>query len=160
MIAASLRATVLENLRELNRDFGISILYITHDLTTAYEVSERIIVLYKGSVAEVGDVEAVVQNPEHPYTQLLIRSIPMPDPDKKWIGSSTDQDSPYASMTETPGCKFANRCPYAMPVCVETPPPFFRPAFNGAMPAYLIENSPSAKLKELTGHRDKTRAGA
>ena len=68
MVDASLRATILENLRQLNTEFGISIIYITHDLTTAYEISERIVVLYRGVVAEEGDVVPVVQEPEHPYT--------------------------------------------------------------------------------------------
>ena len=63
MVDASLRATILESLRALNRDFGISLIYITHDLTTAYQIAENIIVLYRGSVAEVGDVELVVKEP-------------------------------------------------------------------------------------------------
>src|SRR5258705_4821712 len=84
MVDASLRATILESLRSLNRDFGISLIYITHDLTTAYQVAENIIVLYRGSVAEVGDVELVVKQPQHPYTQLLVGSIPLPDPDRAW----------------------------------------------------------------------------
>ena len=156
MIDASLRATVLENLRELNRDFGISILYITHDLTTAYEISERIIVLYKGSVAEVGDVESVIQEPEHPYTRLLIRSIPMADPDQKWLGSHTDQDSPFADTLNVAGCKFANRCPHAMTVCVETAPPYFKTATDRATSCYLYEKSPVVDLKDMTRLPDKS----
>lgn len=84
MIDASSRATVLANLRQLNQEFGISIIYITHDLTTAYQISENIIVLYAGSVAEIGTVEQVVNQPRHPYTQLLIGSIPLPDPTRHW----------------------------------------------------------------------------
>src|SRR5918993_2829447 len=72
MVDASLRATILGSLRELNRAFGISVLYITHDLTTAYQISQDILVLYRGTVAESGNVETVVQNPQHPYTQLLV----------------------------------------------------------------------------------------
>ena len=83
MVDASLRATILESLRDLNRRFGISIIYITHDLTTAYQISENIVVLYRGAVAEVGDVERVVKQPEHPYTRLLIGSIPRPDPERR-----------------------------------------------------------------------------
>ena len=81
MVDASLRATILGSLRELNQEFGISLIYITHDLTTAYQISENIIVLYRGSVAEAGDVEQVVGDPQHPYTQLLVGSVPLPDPD-------------------------------------------------------------------------------
>src|SRR3954451_24719936 len=68
MVDASLRATILESLRRLNREFGIAILYITHDLTTAYHVSKDIMVLYRGELAEVGDVEHVIKDPQHPYT--------------------------------------------------------------------------------------------
>ena len=80
MVDASLRATILRSIRDLNRDFGISVIYITHDLTTAYQMCDNIIVMYRGTVAEAGSVEQVIQNPKHPYTQLLIDSVPQPDP--------------------------------------------------------------------------------
>src|SRR6202163_1013585 len=84
MVDASLRATILDNLRQLNRDYGISIIYITHDLTTAFQISDNIIVLYRGAVAEAGDVDLVVKQPRHPYTQLLINSVPEPNPNHAW----------------------------------------------------------------------------
>ena len=84
MVDASLRATILGSLRKLHDEFGISLIYITHDLTTAYQISQNVIVLYRGLVAEAGDVEEVVGEPKHPYTQLLIGSIPLPDPDHPW----------------------------------------------------------------------------
>src|SRR5262249_30264572 len=80
MVDASLRATILGSLRKLTREFGISLVYITHDLTTAYQISQNIIVLYGGSVAEAGAVEQVVRAPMHPYTRLLVGSIPLPNP--------------------------------------------------------------------------------
>src|SRR5438552_9319734 len=92
MIDASLRATVLGNLLELKRQFGISLVYITHDLTTAYQISDQIIVLYQGDVVEAGDPEQIVRAPQHPYTQLLIRSIPEPDPDQHWGEDDMDLD--------------------------------------------------------------------
>ncbi len=92
MIDASLRATVLGNLLQLKRQFGISLVYITHDLTTAYQISDRIIVLYQGDVVEAGDPEQIVRSPQHAYTQLLIRSIPEPDPDQHW-GEDDDEQS-------------------------------------------------------------------
>ena len=79
MVDASLRATILESINGLNEDLGITILYITHDLTTAYHVSDYIIILYKGSVMEAGNVDTIILDPKHPYTQLLIDSIPWPD---------------------------------------------------------------------------------
>ena len=127
MVDASLRATILENLRQLNTEFGISIIYITHDLTTAYEISERIVVLYRGVVAEQGDVVPVVQEPKHPYTQLLIGSIPMPDPDQKWQQGlevvAPSSDASAETMSEDyQGCQFTDRCPHAMDICKSAPP--------------------------------------
>src|SRR5215204_2643630 len=92
MVDASLRATILESLRQLHLKFGISMLYITHDLTTAYQISHNIIVLYRGEVAEVGDVDLVVKQPRHPYTQLLINSIPIADPKKPWTKHDVTQE--------------------------------------------------------------------
>ena len=79
MVDASLRATILDELRKINTEFGISLLYITHDLTTAYQVCDNIVVLYQGTVAEAGSVERVIRNPKHPYTKLLVSSIPLTD---------------------------------------------------------------------------------
>jgi peptide/nickel transport system ATP-binding protein len=84
MIDASLRATVLNNLLQLKHQFGISLIYITHDLTTAYQISDHIIVLYHGEVVEAGPPEAVIEQPRHAYTKLLIESVPEPDPDHAW----------------------------------------------------------------------------
>lgn len=88
MIDASLRVSILKNLLQLKQDFGISILYITHDLTTAYQISDSIIVLYRGAVVEQGDVE-LVKKPQHPYTKLLVSSIPVPDPNRRWEEDDT-----------------------------------------------------------------------
>ncbi len=77
MVDASLRANILETLRKLQRDHGVSIIYITHDLTTAYHIAHSIVVLYRGSVMEAGGIDEVIKSPQHPYTQLLIDSIPV-----------------------------------------------------------------------------------
>jgi peptide/nickel transport system ATP-binding protein len=79
-----LRVTILANLLKLKRDFGISLVYITHDLATAYQISDHIIVLHKGEVVEEGDPEQVVKHPQHAYTKLLIGSIPQADPNLQW----------------------------------------------------------------------------
>jgi peptide/nickel transport system ATP-binding protein len=84
MVDASLRANILESLRNLHKQHGVTIIYITHDLTTAYHVADNIVVLYKGDVVESGDVETVIRNPTHSYTRLLVDSIPWPDLNKKW----------------------------------------------------------------------------
>ena len=93
MVDASLRATILESLRTLNRDFGISILYVTHDLTTAYQICENIIVMYRGAVVEAGAVEEVIIDPKHPYTQLLVESIPQMRAVRDWEREEEDADA-------------------------------------------------------------------
>jgi peptide/nickel transport system ATP-binding protein len=125
MVDASLRATILESLRKLHEEFDISFLYITHDLTTAYQVSDNIIVLYRGTVAETGDVEHVIKDPQHPYTQLLISSIPQPDPDRRWGGE-----------VATP-----TRCPHVMDICREQPPPLFKTADHRAVSCFLYRDA-------------------
>jgi oligopeptide/dipeptide ABC transporter ATP-binding protein len=150
MVDASLRATILENLLTLNRDFGISLIYITHDLTTAYQVSEDAIVLYRGAVAEAGAAELVVQHPEHPYTRLLVSSIPEPDPDIAWEGERA-LGTPVGGLTPTGDsfCRFHSRCPYAMQQCVESAPPFFLTAPRRATACYLFQKAPSAAPGDL-----------
>ena len=83
-VDASLRATILDSVKKLNQELGISVIYVTHDLTTAYQISDEIMILYKGVLKEAGPVEVVIKNPKHPYTQLLIDSIPQANPKLKW----------------------------------------------------------------------------
>ena len=157
MIDASLRATVIESLRNLNRKFGISLIYITHDLTTAYQVSENIVVLYRGSVAEAGDVDRVIKEPEHPYTRLLIGSVPQPDPNLHWGVKDDIPDTIEAGAAKVQGCQFANRCPHVMSICREKAPPLFQTAPHRATACYLYNESPvvaSEKLNDMFIARD------
>jgi len=141
MVDASLRATILASLQRLNREFGISVIYITHDLTTAYQISDNIIILYRGSVAEAGSVERVVQEPQHPYTQLLISSIPVPDRTRRWAGEDLPElDAP--APRQSVGCKFAARCPSVMDVCWEQPPPLYRTDPQRVAACFLYRDSP------------------
>ncbi len=89
MVDASLRATILTNIHDLKEKHGISIIYITHDLATAYHVSDYVMVLYRGHVVEAGPPKEVIGDPQHAYTRLLISSIPWPDMDRDW-GSADD----------------------------------------------------------------------
>jgi oligopeptide/dipeptide ABC transporter ATP-binding protein len=118
MVDASLRATILGSLRQLNQQRGISIIYITHDLATAYQVADSIIVLYRASVAEAGDVERVVKAPQHPYTQLLIASVPQVSTERHWL----DEPPAGRRVSADAGCRFVARCPAAMPVCHQSVP--------------------------------------
>jgi len=141
MIDASLRAMILEIMLKLRREFGISFLYITHDLSTAYQISDRIFILYQGSVAETGDATKVIDKPQHPYTQLLIGSIPIPDPTLSWeenIDLPPDEEMGKASET---GCKFYSRCPHAMELCRQSSPPLYRIGDDHYASCYLYKDS-------------------
>jgi oligopeptide/dipeptide ABC transporter ATP-binding protein len=125
MVDASLRATILGLLRQLTDDHGISILYITHDLATAYQVSDTILVLYRAHLAEAGAVERVVGAPCHPYTQLLVSAIPRAHATRDWLAQ--EQDSRPKGLAPTAeGCCFADRCPVVMPACLAGSPGLYR----------------------------------
>ncbi len=116
MVDASLRMSIVNLFKKLRDDLGVSVLYITHDLATAYYVSDRIAIMFRGNIIEMGTVEDVLMHPRHPYTKLLRDSIPQADPKKTWDDNVTltelEQDEYLRS-----GCKFAGRCPVAMEKC-------------------------------------------
>ena len=140
MVDASLRATILDSLRKLNTDFGISFLYITHDLATAYQIGQNIVVLYRGSVMELGDIDLVIQEPQHPYSRLLVSSIPEPDVDQRWAQDELIQGKSAIRAAANRGCKFADRCPYVMPECTQMVPPLFRTDRRRAVACFLHKN--------------------
>jgi oligopeptide/dipeptide ABC transporter ATP-binding protein len=147
MIDASLRATVLGSLQRIKEEFGISIIYITHDLTTAYQIGDNIIVLYRGSVAEAGSVDLVVRNPNHPYTRLLVGSIPVPNPDQQWSA-----EAPAALPNQKSGltaCKFAERCPSAMHKCLQQTPPLYQTDPHRAAACFLYADAPVLRTTEM-----------
>jgi len=146
MVDASLRATILTSLRQLNQQRGISIIYITHDLATAYQVADNIIVLYRASIAEAGDVELVVKSPLHPYTQLLIASIPRVTTERNWTGEEGRQPATREAPT---GCKFAPRCPVAMLECLAAPPPLFRTEANRAAACYRYRGADTVAAETM-----------
>ena len=143
MVDASLRATILESIRTLNRDLGISVVYVTHDLTTAYQICDDILVMYKGSVVEQGGVEGVIRDPKHPYTRLLVESIPLMRADRAWA----DDDVEIMSIDETgvtTGCKFADRCPQVMDKCHSEHPTAFQINEDRVASCYLYDEMPAA----------------
>jgi peptide/nickel transport system ATP-binding protein len=175
MVDASLRATILDSLRQLNQQYGMSIVYITHDLTTAFQISDNIIVLYRGCVAEAGDVDLVVRQPRHPYTQLLIQSVPQPDPEHAWgaveirgdaadlanaaprveVGVSLLPDVAASAAARAhgghllTGCAFTDRCPHVMPMCHQNPPPLFRIDPGRAATCFLYRDRPALASEQL-----------
>jgi len=124
MVDASLRMSIVNMFRKLKESQQVSILYITHDLATAYYTADRIAIMLRGWIVEMGPVEEVLGNPLHPYTQNLKQSIPEADPDHAWkekVNLSTLDADEYTRV----GCKFAGRCPAVMDICRKKVPSNF-----------------------------------
>ena len=148
MVDASLRATILQTLQSLQKDYGVSIVYITHDLTTAYHIAKSIIILYRGSVMEAGDVDTVIKRPQHPYTRLLIDSIPWPDPSRRW--GETEIKAKESDVSDpNAGCKFLPRCPFAMAKC-EIEPSLLLVGAHQAASCYLYDGKPPVAPEQLS----------
>ena len=110
MIDASLRAGILNLITDLNKNHGVSFIYVTHDLSTAYYLCDRILILYRGTIVEEGEVESVIKNPLHPYLKQLKSSIPSPDPDKRWKEKYTMRTEEITYKIGEVGCKYCERC--------------------------------------------------
>jgi len=150
MVDASLRSTILKALRELNQEFGTPIFYITHDLTTAYHISDYIIILYRGSVMEVGNVDTIIKDPKHPYTRLLVSSIPWPDPELVWGGAEDMIQKSQEAFRTIVGCKFAPRCPYRMDICDTKPPSLFMLERDRAVSCYQYRDNETLPRADLS----------
>ena len=123
MLDVSIRAGVLNLLLDLRNKYGIPYLFITHDLSVARYMSDRIGVMYLGTLVETGDSETIIKNPHHPYTRALLSSVPVPDPYYKRQRKKIKGDLP--SPIDVPkGCRFWPRCPFAKKgICDKKDPP-------------------------------------
>jgi len=126
MVDASLRAMILDIMLRMRDEFNISFLYITHDLSTAYQIGDWIYILYQGSMAEIGDTVTVIENPKHPYVQQLISSIPVPDPTERWDTDITLPPEEELRGQVESGCRFYPRCSSRMDRCITKRPPLYR----------------------------------
>jgi|YNPBryantNP2012_1023418.scaffolds.fasta_scaffold04287_2 oligopeptide/dipeptide ABC transporter ATP-binding protein len=139
-VDASLRAMILDVMLKLRDELGVSFIYITHDLSTAYQIGDNIFVLYQGSIAECGRTVDVIERPHHPYVQMLIASVPVPDPKVKWgtlLEGVADETMRYKVES---GCRFYPRCPHRMDRCLEAMPPLYPVGDHGQQAAcYLFE---------------------
>ncbi len=116
MVDASLRMSIVNLFKALKEELGVSVLYITHDLATAYYVSDRIAIMFRGNIVEMGPVERVLMEPRHPYTRLLRESIPEADPNRRWSSTVRLSDMEHQEYLRQ-GCRFAGRCPLVMETC-------------------------------------------
>ncbi len=116
MLDVSIRTGIMKLMMELQQEFGMSYLYITHDLAVARYMCERIAVMYLGKIVEMGPTEEVIQNPLHPYTKALISAVPIPDPTVKRRPIELKGDVP-SPIDPPPRCRFLDRCPIATERC-------------------------------------------
>lgn len=121
MVDASIRMSIINLFKDLKEKYDISVIYITHDLATAYYIGDRIAIMLRGSIVEFGPIEKVLSNPLHPYTETLLESVPKVNPDERW------KEEIKLSMLEVKeftklGCKFSDRCPYSLDICQELEP--------------------------------------
>jgi len=121
MIDVSLRTAIVDLMLNLRKDFGLTYLFITHDLAIAKYISDRIGIMYLGRIVELGDKQTIFSNPVHPYTQALLAAIPVPDPDRRRKATELIGDVPSAIDIPS-GCRFHTRCRYAKEECAKEEP--------------------------------------
>ena len=130
----SVQAQILNMLKDFQEKLGLTYLFISHDLSVIHYMSNRVAVMYLGKIIELADVETLFKNPMHPYTQMLLSAIPIPDPElaakKKKIIPSGEPPSP---INPPPGCRFHPRCPYAFDKCRKVEPQLIE-----AEPGHLV----------------------
>ena len=124
MVDASLRMEIVNLFGKLRDEEQVSVIFITHDLGTAYYISDRIAIMLRGYIVEMGPVQEVLEKPLHPYTQLLKDSVPEPEPDDReaWTRHITLGVTEVKEYNRV-GCKFAGRCPHVMDICRQADPP-------------------------------------
>jgi len=122
MLDVSIRADILDLLRGLSSRLGFSCLYVSHDLAILSNIADRLMVMYLGMVAEIGSIEDVIADPQHPYTNALVEAVPAPDPRYRRPVPKIHGDI-ARPIDPPPGCRFAPRCPHAIDICRKDPLP-------------------------------------
>jgi oligopeptide/dipeptide ABC transporter ATP-binding protein len=118
----SIQAQILNLFRELQKEFGLTYLFIAHDLSVIRHISDRVAVMYVGKIVETGPAAALFDNPLHPYTKALLAAVPEADPAKP-APRLTLQGEVSTPIDPPPGCRLCGRCPRQSPVCTEIEPP-------------------------------------
>ena len=135
----SIQAQVVNMLEDLQREFGLTYLFIAHDLSMVRHISNRIGVMYLGKLVEVGDSEEIYQNHLHTYTEALLSSVPLPDPELAHRSEPIMLQGDIPSPIDPPsGCRFRTRCPYATQLCAEQEPPLTEVGSNHAVACHRV----------------------
>lgn len=140
MADVSVRALLLDLMLQLKEDFNLTYLFITHDLATAKYICDRIAIMYLGLICEMGSLEQVYRNPQHPYTQALLAAVPVPDPHARRQKTLPKGEIPNP-INPPPGCRFHPRCPYAKDLCSTQEPKLVEIEPGHLVACYLIRDS-------------------
>ena len=119
----SVQAQVINLMQELKVEFGLTYVFVAHDLSVVYHISDRIAVMYLGNVVEIGSADQVYKSPKHPYSRALLSAVPQPDPRSDTSGRVVLQGDIPTPLAKPTGCGFRTRCPIARPACAEAVPP-------------------------------------
>ncbi len=133
----SIQAQIVNLLQDLQEQYGLTYLFISHDLSIVKHISTRVGVMYLGKLVELAPSDTIYQRPLHPYTQLLLSSVPVADPEVK-RERITLQGDPPTPLKPPSGCRFHTRCPYVMPECKEEEPPLIEIEKNHHVACYLV----------------------
>jgi oligopeptide/dipeptide ABC transporter ATP-binding protein len=120
-------------MQDIQQEFGLSYVFLSHDLSVVRHVSDRIFVMYLGSIVETGPADAIYRHPAHPYSQILLAAVPRPDPEARRLRARKSADAVAATrptaddmpspLNKPSGCAFRTRCPIARPDCADSVPP-------------------------------------
>src|SRR6056297_994409 len=133
----SIQAQIINLLKELQAEFGLTLLFVAHDLSVVKHICDRVAVMYLGKIMEMADKKSLFSNPKHPYTQALLSAIPIPDPKKRKKQEILMGDVPSPVNPPT-GCRFHTRCPQVMDICKKEEPPLreVKPGYHVACHLY------------------------
>jgi oligopeptide/dipeptide ABC transporter ATP-binding protein len=145
MLDVSIRTELLRLMLDLRKERGLTYLFITHDLSLAWVIADRIAVMYLGKIMEIGPAERVIRSPRNPYTQALVSVSPSPDPPEE--GETANRtilvgETPDAAHIP-PGCRFHPRCPVAFDRCRTEEPPLFDVGGGQQAACWLVDGRPS-----------------
>lgn len=141
-------AKLLDQLREIQAEFGVSILVITHNIALVAELADRIAVMYAGRIAEIGSVYRVFDEPLHPYTQGLLQSVPNIKLDERETLYKMPGEPPNLTFPPS-GCRFHPRCPQAMPICSEYAPTLLHVRDDQQVNCWLYQDHPEKDIATL-----------